>query len=261
MQCAGEATASDAESFTVDDGSGSVTVLCPGKTVPGVGSLARVTGISSMAPGPTRVIRVRYQSDIENPPTETYGAPSGAVAKGFNLIGVPCVPTDPAPATVFSGLDIDGKLLQWDGSIFSAYDGANPIPFGGILRGEGYGLNSQQDGGVSYQAIADEGAADMRVTLLQSGWNLVSQPFAAPTHYAEMLVTDGCQTLSARDAVQAGWIMPLLFTWDNATQRLGHVWLKSKGKRQIEDVMPWQGYWARTHKDDLALIIPRGDEQ
>jgi hypothetical protein len=70
-----------------------------------------------------------------------------------------------------------------------------------------------------------------------------------------MQLTDGLQVLSVPEAKKAGWAMPMLFTWNNGKQEEDHVWIKSNGKGQTEWVLPWQGYWVRTHQDNLALII------
>ncbi|MDI6827379.1 MAG: hypothetical protein QME62_02715, partial [Armatimonadota bacterium] len=258
VQCTGKVTEPGNGWFAISDGSGIVKVVCPGKSIPK--AVARVTGISGMDADetePIRVIRVRYQSDIQSSESlVSLTSPQGAIRKGFNLIGVPCTPENPEPSIVFAGLDISGKLCCWSGDSWVPYDPWNETIFG-IIRGEGYGLTSTKAETTTYVGFNDEDAADMRITLPKNGWNLISQPFIAPSRYQDMMITDGQQLLTVREAVQAGWIMPLLFTWDNATQRLDHVWLKSNGKNQTELVMPWQGYWVRTHEDNLALIIPK----
>ncbi|MDH7481171.1 MAG: family 10 glycosylhydrolase [Armatimonadota bacterium] len=262
IQCTGKVVESGNGWFVINDGSSMVKVICPGKSIPT--TVARVTGISGMDAGetaPVRVIRVRYQSDIQSSESlVSLTSPQEAIRKGFNLIGVPCAPENSAPDVVFAGLEIIDKLCSWNGDSWIPYNPWDDGKFG-ILRGEGYGLTSIKTEKISYVGFNNEGAADMRITLPKSGWNLISQPFTAPSRYQDMTITDGKQLLTIQEAVKAGWIMPLLFTWDNATQRLGHVWLKSNGKNQTELVMPWQGYWVRTHADDLALIIPKQTPQ
>jgi len=262
LQVTGKVIESGDGWFKLDDGSGIVRVLCPGKTIPT--SVARVTGICRFVAGqdePERVIQVRYQSDIESEGALAWqNSPPGAVRKGYNLIGVPCAPADYSPGSVFAGIDIAGKLFAWDGSNWLAYDPMDESQFG-ILRGEGYALESLDNASVAYYGFNDEGAADMRITLPKTGWNLISQPFSLPSRYADMQLTDGVQLLSVPEAQKADWVMPLLFTWDNAKQRLAHVWMKQNGKGQTEWVLPWQGYWVRTHRDDLALIINKPQQR
>ena len=109
---------------------------------------------------------------------------------------------------------------------------------------------------ISYQGISNTGAADMRISLPKTGWSLISLPFESPVLWSEVLVTNGSSTLSQQDAIAAGWIGRIAFTWDNQTSNFGYVGTGARGSRFDDSLRPWHAYWISTYRDDLALIVP-----
>jgi hypothetical protein len=256
VQCAGRVTSSSTGRFALNDGTRSVEALCSGLISPIAGSLVRITGISSIsADGSSRAIRIRKQADIQvSPPTTVLTSPASIGLTGFNMIGVPCAPVDPAPESVFAGVSIDGRLFGWDGSYYLRYDSLQASDFGGVHRGNGYWLFLTSPDGFSYEGISDAGAADMRISMPKRGWQLISQPFTTATSRSNVYVTDGKQTLTADEAARLRWIRSVAFSWNSQFIRFDTVSLRT-GTAGTSSFTPWSGYWIRTYSDGLALII------
>jgi hypothetical protein len=73
-----------------------------------------------------------------------------------------------------------------------------------------------------------------------------------------ILVSDGTQTLSLNDAVAAGWIGRIAFTWDSTAGNFGYVGTGARGSRFDDSLRPWKAYWITTNKDNIAIILPHG---
>lgn len=262
MQVAGQVTSRSSGRFTLSDETDSVEVLCPGMVTPAVGSVVRVTGISTLtAPenGSAAAIRVREQSDIEaTPPTVQLTAPAVIRQIGWNQVGIPCTPVNPLPSAIFSGINIESNLFRWDGAYYIRYNAANAGEFGGMQRGMGAWLKLTQTGSFGYEGLSDSGACDMRISLPKRGWYMISQPFTTATACSDLLMTDGTQTKTMDQAVQSHWVKSVAYWWNNAADsyQLTSLTASSSGSLQ-----PWRGYWIRTYVDDLALIIPQSGAQ
>jgi len=208
------------------------------------------------------------------------------VYAGWNMVGCPLVPFNPAPTDmmtftgVFDPLDIEwtGSLQRWDSPTQSmiAYTMFDPGAFGNCLLGDGYWLNQAANGTVQYTGV-DDGVpdslgnmTDMWVSLPgdqtdgldNGGWNLISHPFNHATTFDKtmfsflgdnILVTDGTVTKTLADAAAAGWLEEPFQYWNGATQNMetaGYFFATDDRMRG------GQGYWVKTKKDNLALIIP-----
>ncbi len=62
----------------------------------------------------------------------TVTSPEGVVVNGWSLLSIPCMPANPDPASVFSGINIDGRLYRWDNPTQSLllYDSWSPSSSG-----------------------------------------------------------------------------------------------------------------------------------
>ena len=256
-QCAGKVTDIGIGWFTMDDGSGSVKVLCPGLAVPGRGLAAQATGISRVES--ERVVRVRRQTDIKVVSKISVSSPPGAVGVDFNLISLPYVAMDPSPSAIFGDLAITNKLFWWDNptQAFVSYSSANPSPFGNLCPGAGYALISAVASTMSYQGMGNS-EADMRISLPKKGWSLIGQPFGSSAEWNNLMVTDGQSTVTLQDAIAAGRIGRIAFTWDSQSGNFGYVGTGARGSRFDDSLRPWRGYWVTSYQDGLAIIIPSG---
>jgi hypothetical protein len=258
VQCTGKVANYSFGWLNIDDGSGTIKVMTPINLALGRDALVRVNGICRVETD--RVLRARYANDIIVLSTESVSAPEGTILSGLNLIGLPNMPIDPSPSGIFGGLLSSSRLFRWDDTnhAFNEYNPAQPALFGNVLRGNGYAVTATGAGTVSYQGASNSGAADVRTVLPKSGWNFIGHPFAAPTLWSSVSVTDGESTLGISEAARAGWIMPIAFGWDNAVSNLEYVILGPVRPRFDDSLRPWSGYWVQTSKDNLALIIPVG---
>jgi len=256
VQCVGKVTSTGFGWFTMDDGSGSIKVLCSGLAVPGRGLAVWVTGIVTRDTSGI-VLRARRQADIAVVTKAAIVSPSGAIGAGFNLIGLPCVAMEPSPGVLLGGLELTDKLFRWDNAVqnFVTYSSTNPTAFGNLCRGNGYALLSSTASMISYQGIGNSGL-DLRISIPKSGWCLMSHPFTSPIPWLDLMVTNGAQTLTLQQGAAAGWIGRIAFTWDSRIGNFGYVGTGARGSRFDDSMRPWRAYWVTTYQDNLALIIP-----
>jgi len=180
------------------------------------------------------------------------------VVQGWNLIGCPTVPLDPAPGSVFAGYT--DLILRWDplkagGAGYVSYDEFSPEDFGNVLLGDGYWVfkSSAGSGNVSYSGADVSG--DHWISLPKAGWTLIGYPNLTPTsvRYDALLVTNGIETKSMADAYAAGWISDSGLIWVGGGY--ASVGLPDAFP-SYEEISGGQGCWLFTNVDNLALIVP-----
>ena len=244
--------------FQLSDGSGTARVLCPGMLVPAKGLAVNVTGLNCFELS-QRVLRIRRQSDIGVVAKSTVSAPTGTITTGLNLFSLPYVPTDPTASAALVGIPIHTRLFRWDNATqaFISYDQTQPVVFGSTCPSEGYALFSTAARTFSFEGLPNP-TVDARIALPVKGWTLIGYPFLTATLWDHCLVTDGSRTLSLNDAVAAGWIGRIAFTWDSASGNFGYVGTGARGSRFDDSLRPWKAYWLATYQNGLALIIPAG---
>jgi len=194
---------------------------------------------------------------------------------GWNLITAPLVPFNPDPLSVFAGAPdgIDGVLTRVDptnGNI--TYDGFDPAGFGNVLLGDGYWLFQSGGGTISYDGVPDgvpDGSGnmtDMWISLPGNqadagaeppsggGWHLIGQPFNHDTNaVGNLYFTDGSSMKTWEDAVAASWV-DAAFIGANAST--GGFNVQFDGFGDDDHLRATHGYWIRTYKDNIALVIP-----
>ena len=208
----------------------------------------------------------------------------------WNMVGLPLVPFNPVPTNMVDGVFdpvfdefAGGSLQRWDSPTQSmiAYTMFDPGPFGNCLLGDGYWLQLPGDatvlvGSVSYSGVDDgvpDGGGnmtDMWISLPGNqfdgndagGWCMISQPYNHDTSFDKVpmsftgdniLVTDGTVTKTLAEAATSGWLDEPFQFWNGALdsmQTAGYFFADDDHMRA------GQGYWVRTRKDNLALIIP-----
>ncbi len=256
VRCAGKVTNTGVGFFELTDGSGAIKVKCPGLTIPARNTMAQASGINSVDTI-ERSVRVRRQSDITPMAKVAVTAPAGTISAGLNLFSIPYVPSDQTPSVAFGGLGIDGKLFHWDTATqqFVSYAALTPTTFGSISPMDGYALLSTTASALAFDGVPIP-AVDARISCPTRGWSLISDPFITPVLWNNLKLTDGFQTLSLTDAVAAGWIGRIAFTWDSTAGNFGYVGTGARGSRFDDSLRPWKAYWVSTYQDNLALIVP-----
>jgi len=200
---------------------------------------------------------------------------------GWNLICAPQVPLTPDTASVFANFDLmfTTGLTRWDSPTQSMlpYDpfSENGGEFGRVLLGDGYWLYDTANT-ITYSAVPDgvpdanNNMTDMWISLPgtgsgNGGWNLIGHPFnhdtaisATSDEYGNPLgdnifVTDGKELKTLAQANDDGWLDGAFQYWDGSTQSM-----LSTGYFFNDDdhLRAKHGYWVRTYKDNLAMIIP-----
>ncbi len=211
----------------------------------------------------------------------------------WNLVSCPLVPFVPAPWNglsgvekgVFDPVDIDfmGSMSRWDAASQGqiGWSQFNPGDFGNILLGEGYWVYQGDPQGpspvqtVSYSGVPDgvpdaNGVkTDMWISLSGQqgdgdlgGWHLIGHPFNHEVCISKepgnllgdnITITDGTTLKTWGEAVAEGWVNDPMTTWDGVSQgenSVGYFFAAD------EYLRPGHGYWVRTNKDNLAMIIP-----
>lgn len=206
----------------------------------------------------------------------------------WNLISAPCVPLDPTVDQVFAGYDVmfTAAINRWKASDqgMIAYDAFDvPGAFGNILLGDGYWFNYPTAGTVSYTGLldgvpspgtdgilgtSDDVLTDMWVSLPGSqldgadagGWHLIGNPFNhevlvdSGTFTGDLLkFTDGTMTKTWDEASVAGWVDSVMTYWNGQTQGMEDMGYFFNTDDRFR---PGKGYWLRTRKDNLAMIVP-----
>jgi len=201
---------------------------------------------------------------------------------GWNLICAPQVPITPDGASVFANFDLvyTTSLMRFDSPKQSmiAYDPwSDPVggDFGKVLLGDGYWVKDDAKH-ISFEAVPDGvpdsagNKTDMWISLPgagkgDGGWNLIGQPFNHDTAISKtvdvdgnpqgdnIFVTDGNSLLTLKAASDLGWLDGAFQYYDGALQSM-----LSSGYFYNDDdhLRATHGYWVRTFKDNLALIIP-----
>ncbi|MBP6964424.1 MAG: hypothetical protein KBC96_08465 [Armatimonadetes bacterium] len=205
----------------------------------------------------------------------SFDAISTSLGEGWNLIGLPAAPAGSgdggewsakpwAPYIVLSPNqtpdNLDSRLYRWEsctGGLY-AYDSwsewEGPGAFGGLLLGDGYWLNLDEDRPVSYSGR--NSALDQWIGVCRAGWALIGHPKDHPTHLADVKVHAGDRIVGMGDAILTeGWIDCASYWWDAETQGLMDVGIPECWG-STDTLLPWHGYWLQVYRGDLALIVP-----
>jgi len=210
----------------------------------------------------------------------------------WNLVSVPGVPywnssANPTAESVFNTVkpacgpaqQLYTHLFRWDTtppqdnfSYVPYCDVTNPFYawFGPIYSDQGYWIKSEhtQNGvNISYQALTGSGcpigSTDAYIKLPYAatqedqcgGLTMIGYPFTTAQPYGDLLVTDGSKTLPIADAIANCWLEAEGCWWDNTTATRKSVGLPGSGV-DATSLEPWRGYFIRSYKPRLALIIP-----
>jgi uncharacterized lipoprotein YddW (UPF0748 family) len=228
-------------------------------TAPQINSYVRVRGISSMqniAGGFHSTLIPREQNDISVDSGVVLHAPGNALLAGWTLLTIPGTPLDPSPSSSFGAVPIDGRLYQWDARTqgLVIYDSWSPERFGGIMRGDGYWL--QTDAAYPMDlTVYSTSVADFLVGMPKAGWTLLGNPYNTEKLWGDTLVANGLEVQPMLVAAKSrNWLNSEGYWWDNSTQGLCDMGLPEDFVIS-NSLLPWHGYWIQSYVDDLSLIF------
>lgn len=204
---------------------------------------------------------------------DLYPAPDGTI--GANQFALRAVPLDPTPETILAGIPIVSNLTLWDAenSCPISYD-PDLGGFGGLLLGSGYSVNmewnaAEVDGHtrIQYDGAPDGLSTDQGTTgtdmwislpgvsgMTDGGIHWVGMPFNHNVEWTTVKVTDGTETIDVMDAVGRGWLEGFWPYWDGVNQSPLNIDLDLQPNME-----PGKVYMVTTHRNNLALIIPCGE--
>ena len=180
----------------------------------------------------------RNPSQIFNAPQPT--CVSETFPAGWNLVSVPVNPVDPDPEAVF-GDDVP-FLYMWE------WDGTQYVKPTKILPGHGYWIYLVDQ--TTLDVCGTMPTEDYTVNLGTAGWHMISTPtIGVYWHYVQFQL--GTETKGFADAVNAGWIRPFFYPYDPTTGAYPAL-----GANASDRVLPWHGYWVKTLRDGLTMVLP-----
>ncbi len=199
----------------------------------------------------------------------TITSPAGVFNNKKNLIALPGIPVEPSPVKVFSAIDsgdgmgLDARLTRWIAPfqsvlLWDAWDQNAIDKFGNMLVGDGYWLTlgSADPKQFSYKGLTDTDGMDTWISLPRTGMTLIGNPHSYSVKWESIEVTDGTKTVSMSDACRKElWIDPLVYGFDSSRQRIVVVGM-ADDYPDSEFLEPWHGYWVKSLKNNIALIVP-----
>jgi hypothetical protein len=153
---------------------------------------------------------------------------------GWNLVSVPMLQGTMTPAAVFG--DDYGATPYYTFGFNPATGYSVPAS---LAMGQGYWLGSN-----SAQAIDADGTPLSTATLpLQSGFNIIGDPFASDMDVADLAFTDGLNTYDIAGAAGAGWLSNVLYGYD------GSGYYVESSALEL-----WNGYWVPMLMDGISAV-------
>ncbi|MBI4848801.1 MAG: T9SS type A sorting domain-containing protein [Nitrospirae bacterium] len=173
---------------------------------------------------------------------------------GWRFFSVPITPQRSDPF-VNLGDDIDPfKLYQYDTRL-SGYK-IYPLDIGQVALQPGHGYFTMLEKNVEVDVGGARNYVPATVTMQHAGWHAIGNPFLLPVNVASLQVQEGTfsSVVSFAQAVANGLIEGTLYRWNVGTLTDSYVVVTMQDK-----LNRWEGYWLRTKKQDISLIIPVPD--
>lgn len=214
--------------------------------------------------GPAAVHKFYFELETSNgtvlryPETGYITGPSVQLATGYNVVGAP---------RDINTANLDGqtafgssKVYRWISDSSYAYGGYY-LPVTGAapaVAGEGYVSLNESATLPGLEAYGEMPAPDYTYEL-QSGWNLISNPYAGNVKLSDIKVRKGIETpISWAEAIVNGWVINAIYYFN------GEDWgstysFESAGGTPEATLIPWMGYWMKLNMSDdiYYLVIPK----
>jgi hypothetical protein len=183
---------------------------------------------------------------------------------GDNWVASPVVPFDSAPASVFSGIDLNSNLTYWDPlqQQTIVYDSAHPEKYSPVLMGDGYIVRNAGSSAVicRYQGV-NIGDTDAYIPLYGAasgggGMNWIGISYMSDVLIDNVVVTNGSESGRVGDAIQWGWLAPTWTTMNSATQTIERVGMTGQQGADTNWLRSGHMYKVQTYQSNLAFILP-----
>ncbi len=188
-------------------------------------------------------------------PVQSYPNDDIPFGAGLQMLSAPAIPLDQHPATLF-GLnpeDLFNRYAGWDIAVqnYVRYEN-EPLPE--ILKlelGRGFWVDLPGPAVVTPEGPSAP-AGDFDVAL-ESGWQLLGNPFFGPTDFSACTVTYQSTTMDLLSAHVQHIIAAIAWIYDPDEGTYNMRGADITGQRQIP---PWYGFWLRAY-EPCVLTIPR----
>jgi hypothetical protein len=154
----------------------------------------------------------------------------------WQLLSVPLM-TDSNSVQAIFGDDITGPYFVY---AFSQTGGGYSLAEA-IQHGKGYWLALMNTSTVDVSGLPE---VDSTYLQLEEGWNIVGAAIATTIPKDSLRFSNGIYILSFADAVDSGWVLPNLYSYDN---QMGNYVL-------VNTVEPWKGYWFYAQGDEYDMV-------
>ncbi|MEK7274623.1 MAG: Ig-like domain-containing protein, partial [Candidatus Desantisbacteria bacterium] len=172
---------------------------------------------------------------------------------GWKFFSVPITPQRAEPF-VNLGDDIEPfKFYQYDTRLagYKIY----PFDIGEVALQPGHGYFVRLEQNVEVDVGGARNHTLVTVTMQHAGWHAIGNPFLLPVNVASLQVSVGTSSpVSFAQAVANGLIEGTLYKWAVGTLTDSYAVVTKNDRLEA-----WQGYWLRTKRGDLSLIIPVPD--
>ena len=157
---------------------------------------------------------------------------------GWNMVSIPLDPD----SVDFSGIPAP-VLYHWNPATGTYQELVDPTAMEPCL---GYWLYVPP-AGTTASVVGSEVLYDVTIPTSTPGWQMISTPW--PFQVGDLRFQVGGEVKSWTEASAAGWVVPILFTWDPS----GSTYQVIEGTEGFLD--PWQGYWLRTLVADMTILL------
>ncbi|MFH1897296.1 MAG: PKD domain-containing protein [Candidatus Desantisbacteria bacterium] len=171
-------------------------------------------------------------------------------ASGWKFFSVPIIPQVAEPF-VNLGDDMDSfRLYQYETGLggYKIY----PFDIGGVSLQTGHGYFTRIEQNVEVDVGGAMNYNEVKLALDDKGWHAIGNPFILPVNVADLQIQNGTTSIMwFSQAVTNGLIEATLYRWNVGITTDSYVAVTKNDKLD-----PWGGYWLRTKKQDIKLIIP-----
>jgi len=156
-------------------------------------------------------------------------------SSGWHMMSIPLIPENTSIDSIF-GDDVTGSFFIYDYSQPMGYELVDSVS-----HGSGYWLALENSAVVD---LVGAPAGDSTYLPLNLNWNLVGAALTGNVPLDSLRFTDGITVNSFIESVDAGWISPAFYLYNNTV-----------GSYQIADTLsPWGSYWLQALMEGLQMI-------
>mgnify|MGYP000067067124 CR=1 FL=1 len=175
---------------------------------------------------------------------------------GWSMVSIPIMPTQRAPTDVFSSLNTSNMVSRWSPTEEdyltpqAGYNQVSPL--------EGMWIYLEDEEVPKEISFLGKQKSEREITLADPGWHQVGPHVSY--NWSDVGVKQGEDSDTMTVSEQANgpdapqWMSKFVFEWDSAEEK----YLAYNAAIQEKILMPGEGYWVRTHEENVSLVIPLG---